>query len=257
MDISKLTEIIGANRDIYSFGNLRDEEYSLLMEKVIENIRPDFVAILNPEKKYAVLFEIQSISNFNKCTKESIYEIIEGIDPSQLKKILKIDNECMKFVRENEESNESKLSFRLSVNSVLANGKNKVLLRNIEFINVKIDGLEVLLPLVCLSDETGSTFLKTGLSFEIRLNFNTNPVFINKIKGLKSIVQKIVEGNKSVTARENEVLKLIALGKTSKEIAQLLFIAVTTVNTHRQNLIKKFEVKNTTSLINIMNIDSK
>ena len=39
--------------------------------------------------------------------------------------------------------------------------------------------------------------------------------------------------------RESEVLKHVLQGKTSSEIADLLFISVNTVNTHRRNILKK------------------
>lgn len=54
-----------------------------------------------------------------------------------------------------------------------------------------------------------------------------------------------------LTRREKEVLELIADGMTNNEIAQKLFISTTTVDTHRKNLLAKFEVKNTASLIRI------
>lgn len=52
-----------------------------------------------------------------------------------------------------------------------------------------------------------------------------------------------------LTRREVEILGLIAEGMTNNEIAQQLFISVTTVDTHRKNLLAKFEVKNTAALI--------
>jgi len=52
-----------------------------------------------------------------------------------------------------------------------------------------------------------------------------------------------------LTRREKEVLGLIADGMTNGEIAKNLFISVATVDTHRKNLLSKFEVKNTASLV--------
>ncbi|HEY0355450.1 MAG TPA: response regulator transcription factor [Flavisolibacter sp.] len=52
-----------------------------------------------------------------------------------------------------------------------------------------------------------------------------------------------------LTRREIEVLELIAEGMTNNEIAGRLFISSTTVDTHRKNLLSKFGVKNTASLI--------
>lgn len=53
------------------------------------------------------------------------------------------------------------------------------------------------------------------------------------------------------TRREKEVLELVAKGKTTKEIAEELFISIKTVETHRSNLLSKFEVKNMISLLKL------
>ncbi|MCY2687613.1 response regulator transcription factor [Salinimicrobium sp. TH3] len=49
---------------------------------------------------------------------------------------------------------------------------------------------------------------------------------------------------RSLTERELEILKLIALEHSNTEIADLLFISPKTVETHRKNLMRKIEVKN-------------
>jgi DNA-binding NarL/FixJ family response regulator len=54
-----------------------------------------------------------------------------------------------------------------------------------------------------------------------------------------------------LTRREKEVLELIAEGLTNNEIATRLFVGSTTVDTHRKNLLTKFEVKNTATLIRL------
>jgi DNA-binding NarL/FixJ family response regulator len=54
-----------------------------------------------------------------------------------------------------------------------------------------------------------------------------------------------------ITRREKEVLGLIADGLTNNQIAQQLFISVATVDTHRKNLLAKFEAKNIASLIKV------
>ncbi len=55
--------------------------------------------------------------------------------------------------------------------------------------------------------------------------------------------------NDPISSREKEVLKLIADGYSSKEIAAHLFISNHTAISHRKHLIKKFQVKNTAQLI--------
>ncbi|TPN84078.1 helix-turn-helix transcriptional regulator [Aquimarina algicola] len=52
-----------------------------------------------------------------------------------------------------------------------------------------------------------------------------------------------------ISSREQEVLKLIADGLSSKEIADKLFISNHTAISHRKHLIQKFRVKNTAQLI--------
>ncbi|MFE6196204.1 response regulator [Streptomyces sp. NPDC057838] len=46
-----------------------------------------------------------------------------------------------------------------------------------------------------------------------------------------------------LTPREEEVLKLVAEGHSSKEIAELLFISVKTVQRHRANLLQKLGLR--------------
>ncbi len=52
-----------------------------------------------------------------------------------------------------------------------------------------------------------------------------------------------------LTTREREVLKLIAEGKSSKDIAALLFISVRTVERHRANIMDKLNLKKTADLV--------
>ncbi len=55
-----------------------------------------------------------------------------------------------------------------------------------------------------------------------------------------------VENSDFLSVREKEILKMIQQGKRSKEIAELLFISINTVNRHRQNILEKMRVCNTT-----------
>ncbi len=49
--------------------------------------------------------------------------------------------------------------------------------------------------------------------------------------------------------REKEILRLIGEGKTSQEIADILFIGKSTVDTHRKNILKKMNIYGKTDLI--------
>jgi DNA-binding NarL/FixJ family response regulator len=54
------------------------------------------------------------------------------------------------------------------------------------------------------------------------------------------------------TRREKEILTLLAEGLTSQEIAAKLFLSNYTVDTHRKNMLQKFNVHNTTALLNVV-----
>lgn len=52
-----------------------------------------------------------------------------------------------------------------------------------------------------------------------------------------------------LTRRELEVLKLVAAGRTTNEIAELLHISSYTAETHRRNLLQKLDLRNATALV--------
>lgn len=64
-----------------------------------------------------------------------------------------------------------------------------------------------------------------------------------------STVEKEVAGNSLLTKREIEVLRFIAEGLTSREIADKLFLSLNTINTHRTNIMKKLNIHDTAGLV--------
>ncbi len=62
--------------------------------------------------------------------------------------------------------------------------------------------------------------------------------------------------NVALTKRENEILKLVAEGKSNKQIAEELQLSVRTVETHRHNLIKKLGIKNASQLVKFAVLNS-
>lgn len=59
-----------------------------------------------------------------------------------------------------------------------------------------------------------------------------------------------IEGKESnLSKREVEILKLIAEGKSSKEISELLFVSIKTVGTHRKNVLDKLGLNTTADLV--------
>jgi DNA-binding NarL/FixJ family response regulator len=74
----------------------------------------------------------------------------------------------------------------------------------------------------------------------------------------RSLIEDYLQQSRSVeqedpyerlTDREREVLKLIAEGRTNKEIAGMLFLSVKTVLGHRTNVMEKLDIHSRTELI--------
>jgi DNA-binding NarL/FixJ family response regulator len=53
----------------------------------------------------------------------------------------------------------------------------------------------------------------------------------------------------ALTKRENEVLALVASGRSNKEVADDLFISIKTVETHKTNILEKLGLRNTAELV--------
>ena len=56
------------------------------------------------------------------------------------------------------------------------------------------------------------------------------------------------EGFEQLTVREREVLQLIAEGRKTREIAELLYISIKTVETHRAHIMNKLDIHSTAEL---------
>ncbi len=59
----------------------------------------------------------------------------------------------------------------------------------------------------------------------------------------------ITDRYESLSEREREVFQLIAEGKANKEIADLLFISVSTVETHRAHIMEKLDVHSAAEIV--------
>ncbi|MCZ6801481.1 MAG: LuxR C-terminal-related transcriptional regulator [Nitrospirae bacterium] len=62
-------------------------------------------------------------------------------------------------------------------------------------------------------------------------------------------VQEKQDDAQSLTARQKEILKLVAQGHTNREIGDQLDISVRTVEVHRFNLMRRLRVRNVAQLL--------
>jgi DNA-binding NarL/FixJ family response regulator len=64
---------------------------------------------------------------------------------------------------------------------------------------------------------------------------------------IRNYLERVASGEdgpgKAITDREEEILKLVAEGHSSKQIAEMLFISIKTVERHRANLLQKLGLR--------------
>jgi len=81
--------------------------------------------------------------------------------------------------------------------------------------------------------QRGMTYLSPGVSQTV----------------VQAFLSKAVMPRDPLTSREREVLQLVAEGKSTKEIAQLLAISFKTAESHRTRIMKKTDIHETAGLV--------
>lgn len=161
----------------------------------------------------------------------------------------------------------------IDVISLVELHKPDILLLDIEM--PKMDGFDTLRSLKKLKTETKILILTTYKSAEFIKNSIKAGAsgYLQKDVGKEILIKAIKEVNENgsyypkdinniilnsfkdnytenkISKREKEIIKLIADGLTTKSIAKKLFISPYTVETHRQNILLKLELKNSAELV--------
>jgi DNA-binding NarL/FixJ family response regulator len=94
-----------------------------------------------------------------------------------------------------------------------------------------------------LAVSKGQTFFSPSLSNVVAESMKTLAIRVSTPDN------EIVEGKERLTQREREILQLVAEGKLHSEISRLLNISIRTVDTHRNNILKKLDLHDAASLV--------
>ncbi len=89
---------------------------------------------------------------------------------------------------------------------------------------------------------------KSELNYRIPKNPILDELFFKNYAFQELILKKYNKVQRTLTSREYEILKLVALGKSNNEIAKELFISMHTVKAHVSSILEKFEVKDRVQL---------
>jgi len=85
---------------------------------------------------------------------------------------------------------------------------------------------------------SGSSFLNPAIAAKLIEDY------VRRVRG-----NEPESGEEPLTAREREVLKLIAEGNTNQEIADVLCLSRKTVESHRANIMRKLDLHDVTELV--------
>ncbi len=82
---------------------------------------------------------------------------------------------------------------------------------------------------------------------EIPLNILPEDLY-EKVKHVFNFEEQLIDEQEGLSARETDVLRLVAQGFSNKEIAEKLFISIHTVMSHRKNITEKLGIKSISGL---------
>lgn len=181
-----------------------------------------------PKKEFSVRFAINNLTETGKALEEEQPQVlfldinIKGDDGLDALKIYKKKYPAMKVIM--------LTSFEETalVKTAIRNGADGYLLKD-------------------ASEQDFLAAIDTVLKGEQYIQKSMQDLMLKEAMGQKKDNSYIPK----LTRREKEILQLIIDEKTTQEIADTLFLSVSTVETHRMNLISKLGVKNVAGLVKL------
>ena len=100
-----------------------------------------------------------------------------------------------------------------------------------------------------VAQDTGNICLALCLYNLSDIPFRRNGI-VNSVDGTRMDIDTY-DCSDLLSKREKEILALIGMGKSSKEIADELSVSVHTISRHRQNILQKLQVSNSAQAFGI------
>jgi len=188
--------------------------------KALLEANSDYVVIGESDNANDLLDQIKNI-NVDLVITDISMEGINGIELT--KKVRKISNGAVKVLILSMHADD------LYINQCFEAGANGYLLKDFK----KSELFSAIQKIM-----KGEIYISRSVS-QILANNYLYKEFSNK-----GSAQKV-----DITKREREIIELISLGFSNKEIAEKILVSTSTVDAHRYNILKKLEVKNTAEMI--------
>lgn len=249
MTTYNLEQLLSVYKDINS-KHIDESNYIDWVNRYVEVSKPDFLVVLDVKSLTPIVFQRNYNLKFGEGKEGTIQDILDGIEASQKHKILEADAKVIEFSYDNYVE-PIKCTYYLKFNSKISNEGTTALMRNVTVLSRDEDNMPHLV-LGCVFDVSHLNGVNDFVQIDIKNYIEGVNVLDDKLMKLKNDLSKVFKPEVCLTKREKQILELISNGKTSAQIAEMLNISIATVNTHRQNLIKKNNVSNTSALLNII-----
>jgi len=237
-----LHEVFSKFQNSITSPDLKNIKESIASFMKLEKV--DFVSVVAAQKKEMFVYENNINLSFGDKP-ESIESIAKSLLPAQVSFIKQVDDKVIELLL-NPEIKPFELQFILVFNVELIKNDIRTFVRKITL--VKSDDLGVpeyvLVTFLDITNTSKSTIVKSDVRYSNLTE--SKQALVNQFK---LDVDAVLVEKGLLTKREKEVLKVIAIGKTSEEIAIELNISKSTVDTHRQNMLRKYNVSNILELL--------
>jgi len=206
-------------------------------------VKPDFLYVLNLRDPISRLVFEKNYTLESDGGKVDFELLLKSIPEKELSILLEIDIISIEFVRDFFEK-----TFQYIMNVTLPielnEGSLRCFLRSGTIMSFDNEGIPEY-SISFFKDVTALTGVKKKLNYFISSNEKPN----EDLKALSKKFDTLLKNKLLLSTQERKVLKHVMIGKTSKAIGEELFISKFTVDTHRQNIIKKLKVSNTNEAI--------
>ncbi len=227
------------------------------LQKIKESIdvfmkfeKVDFVSVIAAQNKDMFAYEKNINLDFGG-KKEASETIAKSLLSNQVKLVKKVDEKLIEFLLHHK-IKPFELQFTLVFNVELIEGDVRTIMRKITLVKTdEFDNPEyVLVTFLDVTNTSKSNSVKSDVRYE-----STSNNLKDEVEQFRKNLSSILSKKSLLTKREIEILKVVALGKTSEEVAIELNITKSTVDTHRQNMLRKYDVSNTFELLQKCNLD--
>ncbi|MEO6132648.1 MAG: LuxR C-terminal-related transcriptional regulator [Saprospiraceae bacterium] len=214
----------------------------LAANPVVKLLRPDYYLIFRYADTCKILYQ-ENINLDLGGIEVSLENIYKYMMPSDLEHIRNTDQVMIQLIQERQLQPWDYI-YKICGNMMSPNTGLKRLMRSSILIHRDHYG-KASLGLMCFNDVTSMVSSIKPKSFE--LSCEPDLAFLSA--EVESRLNNKQLPKIGLTRREKEIVQCLRKGMNSKDISSSLFISVATVNTHRQNMLRKWEVPNTAALL--------